>query len=219
MLKLSSCLEKLARIADLTVSQFINAALPQGLPTIQQAANQVAEALKELDPNDADPTIKPANYALLDILMHGLNEKVDDAFLQRLMGAAGGALSAIRTKAPNDTEKNRAARYLVSLLSMLMDAKSREDREKQNEEQESKDESQSSTLSSSDNPVRLLIRLYRAFRSGATPSQSDRQSFSQFNTAFRRRLQGLSALSNRTPAQEQERKVIQTVMNWMTRAQ
>jgi hypothetical protein len=195
----------LKRAQSLSTRSFINIRLPNAL-TFQEATEKVLQDLKSLDPNEADAGVKQTNNALLDILNYPIDGKLNPNGIQQ---AVNQAAKQIKEKAPSDTAKQKNARYLTLLTSVLLNAL-----QKQQQKDNAPETTDQSTAITNETPLQFLQRIYPLATKNQPPTQNDIVQWDRFANTVSQRLNGLNTIQNRTPQQEQEKKTLELITNY-----
>lgn len=177
-------------------------------------ATAVLKDLTALDPNEQDSVITASSHKILDILN---DTKVPDA--NALITAADSAFNTIKTKSQNNQQSLPVVSFFVNLTNKLVnkyfgtfqhaDLKSKTnevsvDRGSQNPLQT---KLKQETISG------FLTRTYQTLHSGKQLTPADVAQFNANKSFYVRRLNGLKGLTTRTPAQEQEKYIIEYTLS------
>lgn len=170
--------------------------------SFKDMAETVLADLNTLDPNEQDAGLKASHYALMDVL----KENFETPNPNQMLNAATQAYNTIAKHPKADQQQINNAKYLLALTRLII-AKYFTPHS-QPEEQQSPQ-----TQSKPEGTVSFLQRAYKTLRQGSQLSEQDRATFNNSRNLFQRRLNGLNSLPNRTPNQNQEKQVIEFVLN------
>lgn len=171
--------------------------------SFKDMAETVLADLNTLDPSEQDAGLKASHYALMDVL----KENFETPNPNQMLNAATQAYNTISKHPKADQQQINNAKYLLALTRLII-AKYFTPHAQAEEQQSAAQEKPKP-----ESTVSFLQRTYKTLRQGSQLSEQDRATFNNYRNLFQRRLNGLNALPTRTPNQNQEKQVIEFVLN------
>lgn len=118
---------------------------------------------------------------------------------------------------PNAAADKNVANYLVvyanDLIAKFFNKPEDQKPQDQKQQQPGSQQEDDSTKYATETLPMFLSRIYRKLRAGQSLSDFDNSKLPVAKPALQRRLNGLNGIATRTPAQEQERQLIQFVLS------
>ena len=191
----------------------INRKAAPNVMSFYEAANIVLNDLKSLNPGERDAGATKATYSLIDILQ-GMGQAPS---ADKMLSAVKSAQAEIKSKAPNDPDKNKNVQYLFVLTNFIISKYFRPQQKTEQVEQKEPAEFKS-VQEKPENATSFLQRIYKVLYQGTNLTGKDQDLWNKYKALYSRRLNGLNAMSSRTKAQEQEKSVIQFVLERFPRS-
>lgn len=216
LLKMANYFEKLSQSAEQVAlrDKFFNQPL---LPNYQWPFNQVAFALfgalekKQAGLQDAGQAQGPV-YRLMNMMGA---QSVPDA--QSFLNLTKEVASLAKEISPAPSQEANLADHLVRYAQLLINEYLVSKPAKpSNQGDQPQDEGQKTPSApapaATENRLQIISRLYRQVASGKSVSDEDQQKWASIRSSIIMRMNGLKGSANRTPQQEQELKVLQTLV-------
>ncbi len=191
----------------------INRKAAPNVMSFYEAANIVLNDLKSLNPGERDAGATKATYSLIDILQ-GMGQAPS---ADKMLSAVKSAQAEIKSKAPNDPDNNKNVQYLFVLTNFIISKYFRPQQKTEQVEQKEPAEFKS-VQEKPENATSFLQRIYKVLYQGTNLTGKDQDLWNKYKALYSRRLNGLNAMSSRTKAQEQEKSVIQFVLERFPRS-
>jgi hypothetical protein len=163
--------------------------------SFRQIATVVLQDLTAADREEKDPAATAASHALLDILN---SVAVPDT--NAMLTAAQQAAQVIRQKYPQDINKQKIANYLVNVVRMLIN---------KNTAPTGAEEAPASRESFS----QFLNELYYKLRNNQPLDEEAKNKWHTVKDWYVRRLNGLNGSPSLTSARQQEKYILNYVLN------
>ena len=164
--------------------------------SFRQVATIVLQDLTATDREEKDSTVTSANHALLDIL-NSTNVPETSTMLM----AAQQAANVIKQKYPQDTNKQKIANYLITIVNMLI-----------NKNSSSTPTPEEQVPTSRESFSQFLNELYYKLRSNQPLDDEAKNKLQTAKDFYIKRLNGLNNSSSLNSSQQQEKYILNYVL-------